>query len=109
MCFPDELVPKVCHPERWIGSAQKNEDELRGGVFLGTHIKKITIPTSVKELGAKSFKDCKELRHVVFRAGILLEEIGDLCFAGSGIREVTIPNCVTAICSGAFSFCRDLR
>lgn len=80
-----------------------------GGVFSGTRIKRITLPSTLKTLGDETFLNCKILKHVLFRDGSELEEIGAGCFSGSGVEEITVPSSVTAICKEAFSKCRGLK
>ena len=69
-----------------------------GGVFSGTQIRKVALPSTLRVLGKEAFLGCKKLGRVVFREGSRLEEIGAKCFSGSGIEDIAIPPSVITIC-----------
>lgn len=86
-----------------------NSDDLYGGAFSGTRIKKIIFPSTLKVLGNESVSECNELKYVTFREECLLEEIGSNCFCSSGIEEITIPSSVIILCKEAFRKCKSLK
>ena len=69
----------------------------------------MTISASVREIGFSAFRNCKNLKCVIFTPGSRLEKIREQCFFGSGIEDITIPNTVFAIENSAFSKCKNLK
>ena len=86
-----------------------SEDDQRCGVFSETGIRQVTLPSSLRVLGARAFSRCGELRRVAFAEGIAIAEIGAGCFSGSGVEQVTVPASVTVIRDEAFSGCEALN
>lgn len=101
--------------------------------FEGSAVTKLSIPSNIKTIGAKAFKDCKSLTKVYFyRSTDDCKEIGNFAFSGCtaltdldlskklvkigsfafnacGIKSIDIPRDVTTIGASAFSFCADLE
>lgn len=102
----------------WLRSVVLNEglerlegpgsDEQRGGVFSGTRIKKIALPSTLKIIGDKTFQNCQMLKHAVFREGSRLDKIGAQSFQNSVIETIAIPSSVATIGEEAFSGCKTL-
>lgn len=69
----------------------------------------MTFPSTLWEIGYRTFYDCKSLRNVAFREGSKLEKLGDLCFAESGLEEFVAPSWLREICDAAFWSCNNLR
>ena len=86
-----------------------SEDDQRCGVFSETGIRQVTLPSTLRVLGARAFSRCGELRRVAFAEGIAIAEIRAGCFSGSGVEQVTVPASVTAIRDDAFSHCEYLK
>ena len=63
----------------------------------------VTIPTTVKVIGAVAFRSCTSLTAVTFDPGSALATIGDGAFSSTSLTSVTIPEGVTSIGGGAFS------
>ena len=71
------------------------------GDFKG--IRKVSLPTTLKKIGAHAFDGCADLVSVIIPVGSSLEQIGDYAFAHCGnLTSVSIPESVTDIGSGAF-------
>lgn len=79
------------------------------GVFTYTQIKRITLPSTIKELGNNTFFRCSRLKCVVFREKSQLEAIGKYCFAESRIEVVTLTSAVRVLGDCTFYQCRELR
>ena len=63
---------------------------------------------SVVEVEYNAFRDCKQLREVVFNEG--LQKIGDDAFhCCTSLSSITFPSTVTEIGGYAFSNCSNLR
>lgn len=100
--------------------------------FWGSGIESVTVSASVMEISANAFRNCANLREVIFQEGsqlrtILkgafyqcsnlvkialpdgLETIGVGCFSESGLTEVVIPSSVTVIEKDAFSDSKNLK
>lgn len=68
----------------------------------------VTIPESVKKIGARVFYGCKSLKSVTIPEGVT--EIGGFAFRGcTELREVTVPKSVKTIGRYAFGDCESLR
>ena len=65
--------------------------------FCEAEIERITIPASVREIGADAFFECKKLKDVIFEEGSRLEKIGQNCFYSTRIERIVIPKGVTEI------------
>lgn len=79
-----------------------NYEILADGAFkLFSSLETITIPNSVKYIGAGCFNSCSNLRSVQLSTN--LKSIGKLCFANCiSLQRIVIPNSVTEIESMAF-------
>lgn len=74
--------------------------------FVGTNIRSITLPKTVKEIQGEAFADCENLETVILNEG--LEKVGDEAFGGTKITEIVIPSTVTDILDTSFSRCSKL-
>lgn len=62
------------------------------GAFNGCKkVKSITIPATVKEIGANTFKNTSKLTSLKFADGSPGVTIGDDAFSGSKLKELTLP------------------
>ncbi|MCI6714270.1 MAG: leucine-rich repeat protein, partial [Lachnospiraceae bacterium] len=68
----------------------------------------ITIPASVKEIGAYAFRYARNLTSVDMESCTELTTIGEGAFAGIDITSVIIPENVTNIGEGVFNGCNSL-
>ena len=77
-------------------------------VFQDTSIERITIPSTVTEIGKYSFSGCSELREVALNEG--LTKIGQIAFAGcKSLQSIVFPSTLIKIGSSAFYDCSSLR
>lgn len=99
--------------------------------FFDSPIESVTIPNTVKEIGANSFRYCLNLEEVLFSDGWTVEKIGSCAFRGdAALTEFYFPNTLTSLGSeslaktglvkaelpsslktmyaGAFNECKDL-
>ena len=71
-------------------------------------ITSVTIPDSVKKIGAEAFLDCSSIKSVTIPSGV--QEIEPLAFANcTSLTEITIPSSVKTIGYGAFNGCTSLK
>ena len=69
----------------------------------------MTIPSSVKEIGADAFRNCACLKRVTFASGNKLKKIESRCFYKSGIERIVIPKSAEEIQDNAFGYCKNLK
>lgn len=78
------------------------------GAFEGSGLKSVTIPGSVKKIGANAFAECANLATVIIGDGV--EVIDEYAFYGcTALKEVVIPASVKTIRRNAFSGCTALQ
>ena len=68
------------------------------------HLTSITIPSSMKIIGSRSFEGCKNLTSITIPSSVTKID----GFNGSGLTSITIPSSVTEIEDGAFGGCKNL-
>lgn len=81
--------------------------EYEGRVFSESAVERVRIPSTLKKVEAKMFKDCKYLRSVEVSDGV--ESIGRKCFQSSAIEQIALPSTLKEIGKGAFAGCSCLR
>lgn len=77
--------------------------------FWGASIESVTIPASVREIGADAFCYCKKLKSVAFAEGSRLEKLGAYCFSLSALEKIFIPRGVKELQKGTFKYCINLK
>ena len=77
--------------------------------FWSSGIENVTVPASVREIGADAFYGCDSLKRVTIALGSQLEKLGENCFCKSGIEALTLPGAVKEVGRGAFSYCDSLK
>ena len=77
------------------------------GVFQGSALESVTLPSTLRKIKEFTFKNCKNLRSVVLPAG--LECIGYSCFRDTGIAEIMLPGALQEVDEDAFADCASLR
>lgn len=83
--------------------------QIKPVVFRGTTITKLTIPTSVKVIGASAFRDCSSLSSVTFTATSNVDSIATYAFANcTTLTTLAIPASVRIIETYAFNGCSAL-
>ena len=76
--------------------------------FAYTSLTKVTIPGTVKKMGAYLFLCAEKITTLIFEKGI--KEIPDgCCYRDSVLEKVVIPEGVTSIGNGAFVRCPALK
>lgn len=79
-----------------------------GGFCVNPNVTEVTVPGSVKQIGAGSFSECKNLKNVILGKGITI--IPDNMFWHStNLNSVKIPSTVTYIGVNAFAYCKKLK
>ena len=76
-------------------------------VFMGTDIKSVYIPGSLKEISLYSFHGCRCLEEVIISEGVEKIESGAF-FGCSSLKSVKIPASVKIIRGSAFADCESL-
>lgn len=92
----------------------KCRSDSHNGVFAGTRLRHVALPSTLQVLGDRTFAECKKLREVAFEKGSrlksigkyafsycyslkriglpeTLETIGDIAFFEIGLEEITLP------------------
>ncbi|MBR6029641.1 MAG: leucine-rich repeat domain-containing protein [Clostridia bacterium] len=64
------------------------------------------LPESLKTVGVSAFENCAKVTKVMGRDG--LSTLSSRCFAKSGLKEITLPDSVSHIASDAFAGCSGL-
>ena len=82
-------------------------NELIVGVFEGTGLKDVKLPSTLKKIECFTFAGCKNLKTVELPEG--LEYLGVSCFAGTGLESVEFPASLRTISQASFSHCQSLR
>lgn len=77
--------------------------------FWGCEIESVSIPTSVREIKANAFRNCRNLKYVTFAENGKLEKIEAESFYNAGIEKIFIPKTVTEIRENAFRQCESLK
>lgn len=95
---------EIVIPETYEG---KPVTQIAANGFANSGFEKITVPTSIKVIGAGAFKGCADFKEITLPQGIT--EIGDNTFDGCVYLEsIDIPVGVTRIGSYAFAGCTSL-
>ena len=84
-------------------------EESPRGIFSGTGIRSVAIPSTLRVIGESTFHGCEELERVWVPERSALEEIGCSCFSKSAVRELVVPRNVTRMGRSAFRGCGSLR
>lgn len=76
--------------------------------FLGSNIKKINFPPSLKHIGSAAFQDCKDMERADL-SKTQIETISESVFLDSGIKEIIFPSVLKKISSESFSGTENLK
>ena len=77
---------------------------LTSAVFQNnTHLKSITIPASVEQIGENAFYNCSMLKEVKFDNGTAPLVIGSYAFMGTALESLSLPSRLSSIESNAFT------
>lgn len=77
-----------------------------GRVFDSTAITSCELPSTLKVIGNRTFRNCKNLTTITLPEG--LEYIGPGAFQSSGLTSIVIPSSVKTICENAFNEAMNL-
>jgi len=99
----DYRVEELAIPAQINGyPVTKIDDKAFGcGLWTVSYVKKITIPDTVKEIGASAFARHDNLEEFSFPS--VLEKIGEQAFIETAIKELSLPETLKEI--GAYAFC----
>ena len=98
-CYPDRDAVCVVIPE--------GIDRIEGAYQDMRTLERITLPSTLKSIGAYSFSGCEALKEITLPP--YLEEIDFVAFEGcSSLYEITIPKSVRLIDLSAFGGCSSL-
>ena len=78
-----------------------------GGIFWGSAIETIKLPSTMKIIGIDTFYKCENLKRIEVPNGV--ECIGRECFRSSGIEEITLPSTLKEMGEDAFRDCENLK
>ena len=67
---------------------------------------RVSLPESLTEIAAKTFKNCVNLAQIRLPGN--LRRLGFECFAGTALRDVMVPASVQAVEERAFADCKQL-
>jgi hypothetical protein len=107
LCGDDEYEEEDMVGEVVLGRCENSCRVILAG-YQRKGFSKITIVRMVILIKADCFKDCCNLRAVVFEEPSRLEEIGNSAFQGTLLESIKIPRFVRKIGECAFSECREL-
>ena len=93
-----------------LGTDEKPDDKyLYHGVFEGSAIEKIGIPSTLKRIEYSTFEGCKSLTAVEFGTNCQLEKIRFRAFENIGLEEFVAPPSLRIIGYAAFYKCAKLK
>lgn len=68
-------------------------ERIENNWFYSCDVESVTVPASVKEIRANAFRNCTNLREVIFQEGSQLKTIGTSAFCKcSGLMEIIFPD-----------------
>lgn len=77
--------------------------------FANTGITQAIFPSSLKEIGASVFTNCKKLKKVVFKNNLLAGAGSSFCENDSSLEEVVFPDDFSILGSRMFQNCTNLK
>ena len=86
---------------------QEGIEQVEIASFTGCTLKKITLPSTITDIGYAAFFNVISLEEVVLPSN--LKSIGEWAFSGTALNSITIPNSVKTIEKRAFSGCSNLQ
>ncbi len=85
-----------------------NLEAIGNGAFQNSKLKKITLPSTVKEIERYAFRYCYELESIQLSAS--LEIIGAMAFEQcNSLKTLELPNTLSYIAGNAFFYCASLE
>ena len=90
------------------GGNTYNVEAIMKDAFIGTGITSITLPTTLRVIGADAFAECRNLKEVVIPEGVV--EICEEAFVESyNIKRIELPSTLSKIWDEAFADCTGLK
>ena len=90
-----------------LGTREYSSDGSRWhGVFEGSAIKNVRLPSTLKRIEYGAFRECTRLRTIAFPEGF--ERVGPVSFAGVGLERVEFPASLKTIGQASFYSCKSL-
>lgn len=80
---------------------------LLNGVFEGSALEDVKLPSTLRKIEYRAFTDCRNLKRVALPEA--LERIESECFSKSGLESVRFPPALRAIAESAFRKCGELK
>jgi hypothetical protein len=77
--------------------------------FAGSGLISISIPSSVKVIGEKSFHQCRSLTSVTIEAASVLDRIEQSAFESTALRSIVVPRTVLFLGTCCFASAHALR
>lgn len=90
-----------------LGTNDYPDDWNHCGVFRGSSVESVILPSTLKRIERYTFYDCKNLKNIRLPEG--LEFIGPDCFDNSALESVELPASLRIISQGAFENCKNLK
>ena len=78
-------------------------DDYGCGVFWGSSVESVILPSTLRRIKDSTFYGCKNLRSIKLPDN--LGYIGQMCFQYSGLTEVQIPKSCIEVKNSAFYHC----
>lgn len=81
---------------------------IKNGIFAGSPIQRITIPSTVTKIGDGCFKNCNSLMRVDLPENLIT--LGEGCFENcESLYEIEIPEATTTLGDYCFKYCTSLK
>ena len=90
-----------------LGTDEYPRSGLWSGVFEGSALEHMDLPSTLRRIEYSAFDGCEMLRRISLPDG--LERIGRRCFQESGIEEIVFPPGLREVGPCAFCRCQSLR
>lgn len=105
-------LPSIADKKTWLTIPQEIDGYPVAGIdsnaFAGdSEIQAIYIKPELEFVGENAFRECTNLKTVLFMGGI--REIRDSAFYGSGLQSIKLSKETQSVGNNAFSSCRDLQ
>lgn len=86
-----------------LGRPKISDEQEENGVFSGSAIESVRVPSTLKVIERDTFSKCESLRNVEFTEG--LEKIEACAFSESGIESIATPATLKEVSRESFKMC----
>lgn len=83
-----------------VGKSNSKCDEFDVLIFASRDIEKVTIPSTIKQIGSHSFEECNCIIRLIFEEESHVETIGSYAFNNCQLKKIEIPSSVTQLKEG---------